>query len=109
MSGTLPAVTDATFASEVLAASHEQPVIVDYWAIWCGPCRQVTPVLEEFAATTGAKVVAVDADANPAVTGAAGVVGLPTINVYVNGEVVHYFTGAKPKSAILADLNRFVG
>jgi thioredoxin 1 len=95
-------VTDATFDEEVLAS--DTPVLVDFWADWCGPCKMIAPVLEQIAAEYSGKltIAKLDIDANPKTPVKYGVIGAPTLNLYKNGEVVQQIVGAKPKRQLLA-------
>ena len=106
--GTTRAVTDATFEAEVL--KNSKPVIVDYWAEWCGPCKMIAPVLEEIAGEYADKidVVKLNVDENPDIAQRYHILAIPTLNVFQNGEVVKQIKGAKPKKALLKDLEDFI-
>ncbi|MCE7482600.1 MULTISPECIES: thioredoxin [Microbacterium] len=93
-------VTDATFQTEVLDA--DLPVVVDIWATWCGPCKQIAPLLEQLAVEYDGriKIVKLDADQNPAAVVAAGVTSIPTLSFYKNGVRNDILIGAHPKTVI---------
>lgn len=94
-------VTDATFDAVVLKSPT--PVLVDYWADWCAPCKQIAPILEELSATYEGRMVfaKLDTNANPQVPVAQGILGLPTLQIFVGGQVVASMTGGKTKAALI--------
>jgi thioredoxin 1 len=105
----IKAVTDADSESEVLKS--DKPVLVDFWADWCGPCHLVSPILEEINAEHGDKMtfVKMDVDENPLTPAKYEVTGIPALNVYRNGEVVRQIVGALPKAVLLSELSEFIG
>ncbi len=101
-------VTDDTFDTEVL--KNDKTVVVDFWAEWCGPCRQVSPILEELASEHDATldVAKLNIDENPETPRSYGVLQIPTMHVFKDGEVVKQIVGAKPKAMLLKDLEGYI-
>ncbi|GAA2016687.1 thioredoxin [Nakamurella flavida] len=96
-------VTDASFTEDVLQS--DKPVIVDFWAEWCGPCRMIAPILEEISSTHADKVTVakLDIDANPQIAQQYQILSIPTMLVFQGGKPVKQVVGAKPKAALLAE------
>ncbi len=94
-------VTDATFEATVLQS--DRPVLVDYWADWCSPCKQIAPILEELAVIYAGRMtfVKLNADTSPNTPARMGIMGLPTLQIFVDGTVVKSITGAKPKGTLV--------
>jgi thioredoxin 1 len=105
--GAVSATSDATFEADVLQS--DKPVLVDFWAPWCGPCRAVAPVLDEIARDHDeVTIVKLNTDDNPAITGKLGITSIPTMHVYQNGEIVKTIIGAMPKPKLLRELEPYL-
>jgi thioredoxin 1 len=102
------AVTDATFTDEVLKS--EQPVLVDFWADWCGPCKMVAPVVEELAADYDGKlkVTKVDVDSSPLTAGTYGIRSIPTLLIFKDGKPVNQVVGAVPKQVLQEKIDQVI-
>ncbi len=101
-------LTDGTFDDTIAKATT--PVLVDFWAEWCGPCRRVAPIIEEIAKEYDGKllVAKVDIDANQEITIKNGVQSIPTLMIFKNGQLQDRLVGAQPKQALVENINRFV-
>jgi thioredoxin 1 len=102
-------VTDANFDQEVLKS--DQPVLIDFWAVWCGPCRALAPVVEEVAQSYSGKVkvAKMNVDENPGTPGRYGIRGIPTLLIFKGGEVKEQIVGYVPKETIEKAINKHVG
>jgi len=105
--GAAKTVNEANFAADVLGSA--KPVLVDFWAEWCGPCKMVGPILEEIAAEHSSLVIAkLNVDENPQLAATYGVTSIPTMHVFQGGQIVKTIIGAKPKQALIADLAAYL-
>ena len=109
MAGAASPVTDTNFQSEVLSSS--EPVLVDFWAAWCGPCKMVAPIVEEIASEQQGKlkVVKVDVDENPQTASQYGVMSIPTLMVFKGGQAVERLVGYMPKAKLMQAVQPHLG
>ena len=98
-------VTDATFYNDVLMRSHGEPVVVDFWADWCGPCKSLAPVLEQACTERGVTLAKLDVDANQQIALEYDIRGIPAVKAFRNGHVVAEFVGAQPPARVSAFLD----
>ncbi len=101
------AVTDNSFEQEVIASSSEKPVLVDFWAAWCGPCKMLSPTVEQIANEKGEKlkVVKVDVDENPNIASRYQILSIPTLILFKDGKPAAQLVGNQPKANILAKVD----
>ncbi len=101
-------VTERTFEAEVIEASADAPVVVDFWADWCAPCKALGPLLEAATAAKGVKLAKVDTDSNPALANEFGIRGIPAVKAFRNGHVVSEFVGVQSATTIEAFLDELL-
>ena len=108
MAESITTLTDATFDEEVKGS--EEPILVDFWADWCGPCKLIAPILEELATEYGGKlrIGKLDVDDNPAVTGRFSVMSIPTLILFKDGDVATRLVGAKGKNQLRQEIEAFL-
>ena len=101
-------VTEQTFSEEVLAS--EEPVVVDFWAEWCGPCKMIAPIVEELAQEYDGKIkfAKIDVDSNPILASNYGIRGIPNLTIFEKGEVVGQLIGVQPKATIKKRLDESI-
>lgn len=99
-------ITDQTFEQDVMKS--DKPVLVDFWAVWCGPCQVQGPIVEDVSANMGekAKVVKLNVDENPVTAQKFGIMSIPTLMIFKGGQVIKQFIGVQSKETLLAELNK---